>query len=128
MIGGGNRDDRVYGGSDSDSVHGADGADRVSGNRGDDAVHGGNGNDSVFGGWGADRAFGGDGDDDLHALAADGQHDLLNCGSGDDKAFVLRSERPNTRLVGCETLYLVVSLTDDQAEGENSEADAEAEG
>jgi Ca2+-binding RTX toxin-like protein len=100
----------------------------VAGNKGDDAVYGGNGSDSVFGGWGADRIYGGDGNDLLHALAPDGQPDLLNCGRGDDKAYVLRSERPSTRLVGCEALYVVVSLTDDQAEGENSDADAEAEG
>ena len=76
----------------------------MSGNKGDDVVSGNDGHDSVFGGWGADRVFGGSGDDELHALAADGQPDLLDCGPGDDKAFVLRSERPLTRLVGCEKL------------------------
>ena len=71
---------------------------------------------------------GGSGKDELHALAPDGQLDVLHCGPGDDKAFVLRSERPNTRLVSCETLYIVVTTTADQEEGENSEADAEADG
>lgn len=100
----------------------------MSGNKGDDAVSGGDANDSLFGGWGADRAYGGSGNDELHALAPDGQHDLLDCGPGSDKAFVLRAERPLTRIVSCETLYIVVTPTSDQNEGESSEADAEADG
>ncbi len=43
----------------------------------DGRVHGGDGNDSLFGGWGADRVFGGSGNDELHALAPDGEPDLL---------------------------------------------------
>ena len=64
----------------------------------------------------------------LHALAPDGQEDILDCGRGDDTAYVLRTERPSTRLIGCERLYLVVDLTADQAEGEDADADAEADG
>ena len=41
---------------------------------------------------------------------------------------MLRSERPSTTLVGCETLLIVVELTADQEEGENSDADTEADG
>jgi hypothetical protein len=82
----------------------------------------------LYGGWGSDRLYGGAGSDELHALAADGKLDVLNCGPGQDEAFVLRSERPNTRLVGCEKLYLVVNLTPDENEGENSVADDEADG
>ena len=52
----------------------------------------------------------------------------MNCGPGDDKAFVLRSERPSTTLVGCETLLVVVELTAEQEESENSDADTEADG
>ena len=118
----------MKGGSDADQVLGGDAGDRVSGNRGPDLVYGNDGPDSIFGGWGADRAFGGSGDDELHALAADNDPDLLNCGPGDDKAFVLRSERPSTTLVGCETLLIVVELSADQEEGENSDADTEADG
>jgi hypothetical protein len=44
------------------------------------------------------------------------------------RAFVLRSERTTTRLSGCERLYVVVELTAEQAEGENADADAEADG
>ena len=102
VIAGGNGNDRLYGGSDSDEVVGGDGNDRAAGNRGADSVSGNDGNDSLFGGWGADRVFGGSGNDELHALAPDGVPDLLNCGPGNDKAFVFRPERPRTQLVGCE--------------------------
>ena len=91
-------------------------------------MNGDGGNDSLFGGWGPDRVYGGGGNDELHALAADGDPDLLNCGPGHDKAFVLRSERPRTQLVGCEVVVIVDTLTADQEEGENSDADAEADG
>jgi Ca2+-binding RTX toxin-like protein len=127
IVAGGDGNDHVYGGSDSDQVKGGNGNDRVSGNRGDDAVSGNEGNDSLFGGWGADRAFGGSGNDELHALAPDGEPDLLNCGPGNDKAWVLRAERPRTQLVGCEKVYVVDVLTPDQDEGENSDADTEAD-
>ncbi len=96
--------------------------------RAPDVVSGNDGPDSLFGGWGADRVSGGAGDDVLHALAADGDPDVLACGPGDDEAFVLRSERPTTRLRDCERLYLVVELTAEQAEGENADADDEADG
>ena len=72
--------------------------------------------------------LGGSGNDELHALAPDGEPDVLNCGRGNDKAWVLRAERPRTRLVGCEKVYLVDVLTSDQEEGENADADTEADG
>jgi Ca2+-binding RTX toxin-like protein len=127
-ISGGNGPDRLYGGSNDDTVSGGDGDDRIAGNKGDDTVSGGNGNDSLFGGFGADLVSGGDGNDVLHALAADGQPDVLDCGRGYDTAYVLRAERQTTKVIGCERLYLVVDLTPDEAEGENSVADAEADG
>ena len=127
MISAGFGGDRLRGGPDSDWVSGGNGRDRVSGNRGDDAVWGNRGADLVFGGWGADLIFGGLGPDRLHALAPDGQRDLLDCGLGRDRAFVLRSERPMTVLVGCEKVYVVDVLTADQQEGELAEADVEAD-
>ena len=85
------------------------------------------GNDSLYGGWGSDRVFGGSGNDELHALAPDGDPDLLNCGPGSDKAWVLRAERPRTQLVGCETVFVVDGPSPDQDEGENADADTEAD-
>jgi hypothetical protein len=128
IVAGGDGGDRLYGGSDNDLVAGGDGNDRAAGNKGDDAVSGNDDNDSLFGGWGADRVYGGPGNDVLHALAADGKPDLLACGPGNDEAFVLRSERALTTLRGCEKLFLMVDLTSDQPEGENAEADVEADG
>ena len=118
----------MYGGSDGDELHGGDGPDRVSGNKGPDDVSGGEGSDSLYGGWGADRVFGGNGDDELHALAPDGDVDLLQCGPGRDKAWILREERARTQVVGCETVYVVVEVSPDQNEGENADADTEADG
>ncbi len=107
---------------------GGNGNDRGAGNRGSDVVHGGDGDDSLYGGWGPDRVFGGSGNDELHALAADGDPDLLNCGPGNDKAWVLRGERPRTQLVGCEVVFVVDAPSSDQDEGENADADTEADG
>jgi hypothetical protein len=80
-VAGGDGSDRLYGGSDADQLLGGNGNDRAAGNKGPDVVQGGDGDDSLFGGWGPDRVFGGSGSDELHALAADGDPDLLNCGS-----------------------------------------------
>jgi len=128
VIGGGNGGDRLYGGSDSDGVRDGDGDDRAAGNRGPDDVSGGYGDDSLYGGWGADRVFGGPGSDELHALAADGDVDLLQCGTGRDTAWILRSERRITQVVGCEVVYLVDVLSREQADEENTDADTEADG
>jgi Ca2+-binding RTX toxin-like protein len=128
LVAGGDGPDRLYGGSDSDQVNGGNGSDRAAGNKGPDDVRGGHGDDSLFAGWGADRVYGGFGDDELHALAADGDVDLLQCGPGRDKAWVLRAERPRTQVVGCELIYLVDVVTPDQEEGENTDADTEADG
>jgi hypothetical protein len=52
----------------------------------------------------------------LHARARDGEPDLFNCGPGNDTAFVLRSERPRTALVGCAEVVVVEVLTADEDE------------
>jgi Ca2+-binding RTX toxin-like protein len=127
LVAGGDGPDRLYGGSDSDQVNGGDGSDRASGNRGADDVSGGEGDDNLFGGWGADRVYGGSGNDELHALAADGDVDLLSCGPGHDRAWVLRSERPRTQVTRCEVIFLVDVVSPDQNEGENADADTEAD-
>jgi Ca2+-binding RTX toxin-like protein len=127
VVAGGDGNDRLHGGSESDQVSGGNGNDRAAGNKGDDVVSGNDGNDDLFGGWGADRVHGGSGNDDLHALAPDGEPDLLSCGPGNDKAWVLRAERPTTQLVGCEKVYVVDVLTADQDEGENADTDAAAD-
>ena len=87
---------------------------------------GGEGNDSLYGGWGSDRSYGGPGDDELHALAPDGQVDLLDCGVGHD-AIVRRSELRRTRLAGCEQVEVVEAGAADDEAAENADTDDAAE-
>lgn len=61
-------------------------------------------------------------------LRGSDQADLLVCGRGRDKAFVLRSERRLTRVVGCEHVVAVDTLTADQQDGALADADTEADG
>ena len=119
----------MRGGSGDDTASGGDGNDRVGGGRGDDTVNGDAATTSCSAGAGADKVYGGDGNDRLHALARDGQPDLLDCGPGDaDAAFVRLSEKESTTLVGCEKVRYVVYLTPEQASGENTDGDDAAEG
>ena len=48
-------------------------------------------------------------------------------GPGHVEAFVLRSERRRTQLVGCELVFVVDGATADQDEGENTDADVDAD-
>ena len=126
-VSGGAGNDRVHGGSGDDTVSGGDDDDRAGGGKGNDTVNGDAGNDSLFGGWGADTVNGGDGNDRLHALAADRQPDVLNCGAGQDVALIRFSERATTTTDGqCETIKLVKVITVDQQNGESADTDAQA--
>jgi hypothetical protein len=53
--------------------------------------------------------------------------DLLSCGPGHDRACVIRSERPRTQVTRCEVIFLVDVVSPDQNEGENADADTEAD-
>jgi len=53
---------------------------------------------------------------------------VLNCGRGDDTAFVLRSERPTTKLESCERVFIQVTLAPDQNADENGDTDSDADG
>jgi hypothetical protein len=122
----GNADDVAWGGSGDDGLGGGNGPDALHGGTGNDRVAGGNGDDRLWGGPGADRLFGGNGDDTLHALAADEDHDLLDCGPGHDTARVRASERASTRIIGCETIVIVDNPSaEDEADEADRDADAE---
>ncbi len=70
--------------------------------------------------------FGGPGDDTLHALAADGDPDVLDCGAGRDTAKVRASERATTTFRGCEVIVVVQTPTaDDVADEADRDADAD---
>ena len=110
--------DVMYGKAGNDTLHGRDGNDVLYGNAGDDVVRGGDandvlyggyGNDSIWGGLGADVEYGGPGDDTLHSLANDNARDTLDCGPGNDTAYV-NSRKYAAHLIavrGCERIVLV---------------------
>ena len=56
------------------------------------------------------------------------QRDVLNCGAGQDVAFIRASEKDLTSTDGqCERIKIVRVITEDQRNGENAETDREAE-
>lgn len=67
-------------------VIGGAGNDRLRGGPGWDCLYGERGNDRISGGPGYDRLYGAAGDDRLSA--ADGERDVVSCGSGRDYAVV----------------------------------------
>ncbi len=88
-------DDRIRGRGGDDCLLGKGGQDEVEGNGGADEIRAGGGNDRVEGnggrddlrlGRGKDRVDAGAGPDTIHA--ARGARDRIDCGPGEDKAFV----------------------------------------
>ena len=116
----------MWAGSGDDAVYGGEGPDELHAGTGDDTVRGGPGDDRLWAGPGHDVVHGGAGDDALHALAADGTADTLDCGPGRDRAWVLASERPTTTFRGCETVMVVVDASADDAAAEG-DRDADAD-
>src|SRR5919206_408820 len=107
----------------SDSIIGSPGPDLVAARAGDDTVDGEAGNDRIFGGRGNDRLLvgsgadvenGGDGNDVMHALAADGQVDRVDCGPGNDMAYENASE--HDAFVNCEKVVTRVVTPKQAAE------------
>ncbi len=97
--------DRLGGGPGRDSIDGGPGADIIRGGAGADTLNGGPGRDIIGGGAGADKINGGAGDDiiqggagrdsvaagagdDIVRVWADGTPDIVDCGSGDDRAVI----------------------------------------
>jgi Ca2+-binding RTX toxin-like protein len=119
-------DDVAWGGSGDDRLVGGEGPDALHGGSGNDVVRGGTGDDRLWAGPGSDHVFGGPGDDTLHALAADHDADVLDCGAGRDTARVLASERSSTRIRHCEVIVVVTAASaDDTADESDRDADAE---
>ena len=99
-----NQMDRIYGLGAADIIEGRAGNDDCYGGSGFDDVSCGNGNDRIDGGFGEDILFGGPGNDTI--LAADGQVDQVDCGTGDnDTAYVDEEDdvEPN-----CEEVFTAV--------------------
>jgi hypothetical protein len=78
--------DYLPGSGGDDVILGRGGNDTLRGGAGNDRLDGGPGNDVIDGGPGADTILGGPGSDTI--LAADGTKDVIDCGTGNDKAVV----------------------------------------
>ena len=100
-----NGPDRLHGTVFADRIDGKAGDDAIYGHAGDDLLVGGLGDDAIWAGHGRDRESGGPGNDTLHALADDNQLDVLDCGPGDDVAYLNASERART--IGCEKIRVL---------------------
>ena len=90
VICGGGGNDTIRGRGGNDLVKGGRGADRLLGEGGADRLHGEAGADRLVGGPGRDRLTGGAGRDTL--FARDGVRDLVDGGSGRDRASVDRRD------------------------------------
>ena len=88
--------DELHGSSEVDTLYGLDGGDSLSGRGAGDELYGGRGRDILLGRFGPDYIVGGRGQDRLYGgpgmlvgpgndriEAADGQHDLIDCGPGE---------------------------------------------
>jgi hypothetical protein len=95
--------DMLWGNEGEDYLDGDLSPDHVLGGPGDDQLLGGNGLDRLWGGAGLDRLDGGPGNDELISIAADGVADVLNCGSGRDRAIV----RAGDTVSGCERVIRI---------------------
>jgi hypothetical protein len=81
-----NKGDYLGGTGHDDTILGLRGNDTINGGAGDDRIDGGPGNDVITGGAGADHIDAGPGSDTVNA--ADGERDVIDCGTGNDHAIV----------------------------------------
>jgi len=105
--------DVVYGSKGNDEICGYDGNDQILGGEGNDIIDGdrGSGNVCDLPGVvisGADKILGGPGDDVLFhgskASSPDGNRDYLDCGPGNDEAWINSSVDHDTA-INCETVH-----------------------
>jgi len=92
--------DQISGGAGADVIHGGKRGDVLIGGWGDDVIRGGDGRDELVGGPGRDRLFGGNHDDVIKAQGGDA--DIVDCGDGDDTAYV----DPVDTVIGCEKVIV----------------------
>lgn len=97
--------DAIRGDAGRDTIYGAAGEDQLDGGSGDDYLSGGDGADEIVAGPGADTVSGGRGADDIRV--ADGDHDVVDCGSGRDTVYVEQDAPTRDTLKSCETVIPV---------------------
>jgi Ca2+-binding RTX toxin-like protein len=123
MVDGGDGDDVLDGGTGGDILFGRAGSDSIRGEAGRDTVYGSTGADAVDAGSGDDRLSGGDAADELVAgpgrdqvsggragdviRVADGDADVVDCGTGRDTVYVEEDAPARDRLRNCETVLRV---------------------
>ena len=83
----------LMGGEGSDHLLGGFNSDFISGGNGEDYIDGGSGNDKIIGGAYDDILIGFEGDDlissnDENRTKSDGYKDSVDCGPGDDEAWI----------------------------------------
>jgi Ca2+-binding RTX toxin-like protein len=94
--------DTIHGGGGLDYVSGLAASDLLYGGAGNDTVLGREGNDHIYGNPGSDMLFGNLGKDTIYSFGDRGE-DVVNCGAGNDTAFVDKIDRVNKN---CETVFL----------------------
>jgi Ca2+-binding RTX toxin-like protein len=104
----GNADDADRGTAHRDDIEGGKGDDTLSGGKGADELLGGPGADHLYGGAGADELFDDEGRDVLFGgpgndrfSTKDGNHDVVECGPGEDVAV----GDPHDTFNDCEHVY-----------------------
>ena len=106
--------DRMFGGDGDDTVSGGSANDLANGNARSDNVNGDSGDDTVVGDFGPDTLKGNSGNDKIYQwvndgvnvpTSPDGSKDTVDCGSGNDEAFINTSVDHDTAASNCETVH-----------------------
>jgi Ca2+-binding RTX toxin-like protein len=98
VLAGNARRDVLEGDNGSDTLTGDAGNDLLRGGKGHDTAEGGRGKDTLRGGLGLDVLEGGPGNDFLYTGDIDGLPDVVDCGTGRDRATI----REGDVVIGCE--------------------------
>ena len=102
--------DQMFGGRGDDTMSGGSGHDFMLGREGDDNINGDSGDDTILGFRGADILKGSSGNDRIFhdflrfPVEPDGSKDSIDCGSGNDEAWINVSQDGDTA-VNCEILH-----------------------
>ena len=103
--------DQMDGGPGDDTMSGGSGHDFMLGREGDDNINGDSGDDTILGFRGADILKGSSGNDRIFhdflrfPVDADGSKDSIDCGSGNDEAWINTSTDGDTAASNCETVH-----------------------
>ena len=102
--------DNITGGLGADEIIGGEGNDTILGGAGPDTIITGQGNDFIVGGHGADEISGGPDDDIIYTsyrntTESDGAKDIVDCGEGNDNAWINTSIDKDEVSADCEFIH-----------------------